>query len=131
MKTLSRLFAFSAVVCALALAYAADDLQSASQDDAQWLMPAKNYAGTRFSGLKQIDTGNVGELQVAWEFSTGVHSWQGDQWRTGGGVVWGWLSYDPAADLVYYGSRRAVGSGRMGRRGGRRQPGSSSPTCAP
>jgi len=31
-------------------------------------------------------------------------TWQGDQWKIGGGATWGWLSYDPALNLVYYGS---------------------------
>ena len=35
-------------------------------------MPAKNYASTRFSGLQDINTGNVASLKVAWSFSTGV-----------------------------------------------------------
>jgi lanthanide-dependent methanol dehydrogenase len=34
----------------------------------------------------------------------GVTSWPGDTWKTGGGVVWGWLSYDPALNLIYYGT---------------------------
>jgi PQQ-dependent dehydrogenase (methanol/ethanol family) len=34
----------------------------------------------------------------------GVSTWSGTQWRNGGGSVWGWLSYDPELDLVYYGS---------------------------
>lgn len=34
----------------------------------------------------------------------GVHSWPADAWRQGGGAVWGWLSYDPDLDLVYYGT---------------------------
>ena len=29
-------------------------------DDGQWMMPAKNYASTRFSGLDEINAGNVG-----------------------------------------------------------------------
>ncbi|MGB0085508.1 MAG: lanthanide-dependent methanol dehydrogenase XoxF5 [Rhodomicrobiaceae bacterium] len=33
-----------------------------------------------------------------------LKSWQGDQWKIGGGCTWGWISYDPALDLVYYGS---------------------------
>ena len=33
---------------------------------------AANYANTRYSALKQITTDNVGKLQVAWTFSTGV-----------------------------------------------------------
>ncbi|HYB09108.1 MAG TPA: methanol/ethanol family PQQ-dependent dehydrogenase [Alphaproteobacteria bacterium] len=33
-----------------------------------------------------------------------LKTWQGDQWKTGGGTTWGWYSYDPALNLVYYGS---------------------------
>src|SRR6185437_7240358 len=33
----------------------ADDLDSLSHDDKQWVMPAKDYANTRFSGLNQIN----------------------------------------------------------------------------
>ena len=25
-------------------------------------------------------------------------------WKIGGGTMWGWISYDPDADLIYYGS---------------------------
>ena len=39
-------------------------------------MPAKNYPSTRYSGLDQINTGNVKELKVAWTFSTGVNRGQ-------------------------------------------------------
>ena len=31
-------------------------------------------------------------------------SWTGDTWQRGGAPVWGWLSYDPELDLVYYGT---------------------------
>jgi PQQ-dependent dehydrogenase (methanol/ethanol family) len=31
-------------------------------------------------------------------------TWQGDQWKIGGGATWGWYSYDPKLNLVYYGS---------------------------
>jgi PQQ-dependent dehydrogenase (methanol/ethanol family) len=34
----------------------------------------------------------------------GITTWPGEAWRTGGGTVWGWLSYDPEADLLYYGT---------------------------
>ena len=33
-----------------------------------------------------------------------VKTWQGDQWKIGGGCTWGWLAYDPTLNLVYYGS---------------------------
>jgi PQQ-dependent dehydrogenase (methanol/ethanol family) len=34
----------------------------------------------------------------------GVSTWVGEQWKIGGGTVWGWISYDPQLDLIYYGS---------------------------
>ncbi len=35
---------------------------------------------------------------------SGLNTWQGDQWKIGGGTTWGWYSYDPDLDLIYYGS---------------------------
>ena len=34
----------------------------------------------------------------------GLTSWPGDTWKQGGAAVWGWLSYDPELNLVYYGT---------------------------
>ena len=33
-----------------------------------------------------------------------LSTWQGDQWKIGGGTTWGWYSYDKALNLVYYGT---------------------------
>jgi PQQ-dependent dehydrogenase (methanol/ethanol family) len=33
-----------------------------------------------------------------------IKSWQGDQWKIGGGGTWGWYSYDPQLNLIYYGT---------------------------
>lgn len=33
----------------------------------------------------------------------GVSTWPADMWRHGGGTAWGWASYDPDLNLVYYG----------------------------
>ncbi len=35
---------------------------------------------------------------------SGTNTWEGDQWKIGGGTTWGWYSYDPDLDLIYYGS---------------------------
>ena len=51
---------------------AGQSLLQLEDNPADWPMPAKNYAGTRFSGLKQITAGNVKNLTMAWTFSTGV-----------------------------------------------------------
>jgi lanthanide-dependent methanol dehydrogenase len=32
----------------------------------------------------------------------GVRTWTGDQWMRGGGTVWGWITYDPELNLLYY-----------------------------
>jgi alcohol dehydrogenase (cytochrome c) len=34
----------------------------------------------------------------------GVDTWPRDRWKTGGGTVWGWISYDPSLNLVFYGT---------------------------
>ena len=34
----------------------------------------------------------------------GMTTWPPDRWRQGGGTVWGWVSYDPTLDLIYYGT---------------------------
>lgn len=36
--------------------------------------------------------------------NSGTNTWQGDQWKIGGGATWGWRAYDPALNLIYYGS---------------------------
>jgi len=33
-----------------------------------------------------------------------LKTWQGDQWKIGGGATWGWYSYDPKLNLIYYGT---------------------------
>jgi len=33
-----------------------------------------------------------------------LKTWKGDQWKIGGGTTWGWYSYDPDLNLMYYGS---------------------------
>jgi PQQ-dependent dehydrogenase (methanol/ethanol family) len=35
---------------------------------------------------------------------SGLNTWEGDQWKIGGGTTWGWYAYDPELDLVYYGT---------------------------
>ena len=53
-------------------AVANDELMKMSADPNQWVMPTQNYANTRYSELKQINTENVHKIAPAWTFSTGV-----------------------------------------------------------
>lgn len=50
----------------------ADSLQKLQQNPANWVMPAGDYANTRYSELKQINHDNIENLKMAWSFSTGV-----------------------------------------------------------
>ena len=34
----------------------------------------------------------------------GMATWPGEAWRNGGGSAWGWISYDPELNLIYYGT---------------------------
>ncbi|MET0314940.1 MAG: lanthanide-dependent methanol dehydrogenase XoxF5 [Hansschlegelia sp.] len=36
--------------------------------------------------------------------NSSLSTWEGDQWKQGGGSTWGWYSYDPKLNLMYYGS---------------------------
>jgi len=33
-----------------------------------------------------------------------LKTWQGDQWKNGGGTTWGWYSYDKGLNLLFYGT---------------------------
>src|SRR3954471_7846501 len=43
-----------------------------SADDGQWLMPAKNWQGHRYSALAQVTAANASQLKLAFSFSTGL-----------------------------------------------------------
>lgn len=44
----------------------AETLLNAAHDDTNWILPAKSYAGNRYTALTQINKANVGTLDVAW-----------------------------------------------------------------
>ena len=49
-----------------------DEVMALSQDPNNWVMWGRTYDGQRYSPLNEINNENVGNLQVAWTFSTGV-----------------------------------------------------------
>ncbi len=49
-----------------------EDVKKASADPNNWALQQGNYAGWRYSELDQVNTSNVKDLKVAWQFSTGV-----------------------------------------------------------
>jgi lanthanide-dependent methanol dehydrogenase len=62
----------AAAVLAAGSTHANDELMKMSQNPKDWVMPTGDYANQRYSKLNQINAQNVGRLQVAWTFSTGV-----------------------------------------------------------
>src|SRR6266481_6032860 len=79
-------------------ANANDELNKMSQNPKDWVMPTGDYANQRYSKLNQITAANVGKLQVAWTFSTGVL-----RGHEGGPLIIGDLMYvhAPFPNTVY------------------------------
>jgi PQQ-dependent dehydrogenase (methanol/ethanol family) len=79
-------------------AAANDELIKLQQDPKQWVMPTGDYFNQRYSKLNQINAGNVGKLQVAWTFSTGVL-----RGHEGGPLIIGDMMYvhTPFPNIVY------------------------------
>ena len=61
---------------------------------------------------RAYSTGPDSEVKIGANFTSpyashkgkdlGVKTWQGDEWTRGGGTTWGWYSYDPELNLMYY-----------------------------
>ena len=68
--------AWRRIACALlalpGLALANADVEKNIADSKNWAMQAGDMYNQRYSKLNQINAGNVGKMQVAWTFSTGV-----------------------------------------------------------
>ncbi|MFJ5487541.1 lanthanide-dependent methanol dehydrogenase XoxF5 [Hansschlegelia beijingensis] len=98
------------------------------------VMPVKDklivgISGAEFGVRGHISAYNIADGKLVWRaYSTGpdeemlvdpekttqlgkpigkdssLKSWEGDQWKIGGGSTWGWYSYDPKLNLIYYGT---------------------------
>jgi len=53
-----------------------------------------------FDPNKTID----GATQQVVGKDSSLKTWTNDEWKLGGGTTWGWYTYDPQLNLVYYGS---------------------------
>jgi PQQ-dependent dehydrogenase (methanol/ethanol family) len=51
-----------------------------------------------------VDPEKTTELGKPIGANSSLETWEGDQWQIGGGTTWGWYSYDPELDLIYYGT---------------------------
>ena len=51
-----------------------------------------------------VDPEKTTELGKPIGENSSLKTWEGDQWKTGGGSTWGWYSYDPKLNLIYYGT---------------------------
>ena len=77
MKSVGRAWLHQALTVAVvaaapAAAWANADLEKLIADPNNWAMQAGDMYNQRYSKLSQINAQNVGKLQVAWMFSTGV-----------------------------------------------------------
>jgi alcohol dehydrogenase (cytochrome c) len=72
-------------------------------------------SGGEFGVRGFVTANDVNTGKQVWRmYSTGPESevgfpgseetWKGDEWKRGGGTTWGWYSYDPDLNLLYYGS---------------------------
>jgi lanthanide-dependent methanol dehydrogenase len=71
-------------------------------------------AGDGSIAWKAFSTGPDSEVLIGEDFAPfyesdrgqdlGVTTWPSEQWRLGGGNVWGWISYDPELNLIYHGT---------------------------
>jgi lanthanide-dependent methanol dehydrogenase len=50
--------------------------------------------GSRFKPFYKQDQGH----------DLGIKTWPPDSWKIGGAGVWGWISYDPDTNLIFYGT---------------------------
>ena len=63
--------AASCLMLGMASAGANDSVLKGAQDPNQWAVYGKDYANTRFSPLKAINTGNVSHLSLVYSFQLG------------------------------------------------------------
>jgi PQQ-dependent dehydrogenase (methanol/ethanol family) len=71
-------------------------------------------AGTGKVAWKAFHTGPDKDVLIGPDFKPfyamdqgkdlGVATWPPDAWKLGGGTVWGWISYDPETNLIFYGT---------------------------
>jgi alcohol dehydrogenase (cytochrome c) len=95
-------------------------LRNAPRDDLNWILPAKSYAGNRFTGLTQINKSNVANLRLAWSSAIADDGqqeaspivWNGTMYlstphegvlalRAGDGKLLWQTPYNPAYVLLY------------------------------
>ena len=51
-----------------------------------------------------VDPENTTHLGEPVGEGSSLETWEGDQWEIGGGTTWGWFSFDPELNLIYYGT---------------------------
>src|ERR1700693_5198342 len=67
-----RYLVLAVAMAAPGLALANADVEKNIANSNNWATQAGDMYNQRYSKLKQINTGNVGKMQVAWTFSAGV-----------------------------------------------------------
>src|SRR5579872_397498 len=68
-----------------------------------WIGYSTGPDGEMLMDPKKTMTWTNGKMAPVGKDSS-LKTWQGEQWKLGGGTTWGWYAYDPKLNLVYYGS---------------------------
>ncbi|MDX1605637.1 MAG: PQQ-binding-like beta-propeller repeat protein, partial [Candidatus Competibacterales bacterium] len=72
------------------------EARDAKTGEMRWTRPViEGHMGYRWENGEQVENGTTGTLNA---------TWPGDMWQTGGGATWLGGTYDPATDLMYFGT---------------------------
>ncbi|MDZ7734740.1 MAG: methanol/ethanol family PQQ-dependent dehydrogenase [Gammaproteobacteria bacterium] len=79
---------------------------STGPDDEMLVDPQKTtHLGKPIGKNSSLNSWCAGKDDNSWSWNEGGECAEtSDQWKTGGGTTWGWFSYDPELNLVYYGT---------------------------
>ncbi len=79
---------------------------STGPDDEMLVDPQKTtHLGQPIGKDSSLKSWCAGDSDENWSWNKGGECAEtSDQWKTGGGTTWGWYSYDPELNLVYYGT---------------------------
>jgi len=79
---------------------------STGPDDEMLVDPQKTtHLGKPIGKNSSLKSWCAGKDDSSWSWNEGGEcAGTSDQWKTGGGTTWGWFSYDPELNLVYYGT---------------------------
>ena len=77
-------------------------MQAYSLKDGHELWTCQSTGATRTCASAKASTRRT--RSTASSATSASAGYPGDEWKRGGGAPWGWITYDPKLDLIYYGT---------------------------